>query len=109
MNFDKESKSEDFFFFFFFFLGGGGGRERRREEEEDSNQNKKKTQKTIGIRKFFVLMLYIKFQVPGSRLTAEKMLKGHDAGKNQSSMTSIKYAHLQVMTTISGKFDKNPS
>ena len=28
--------------------------------------------------------------------------------KNQSSMTSIKYAHLQVMATISGKFHKNP-
>ena len=42
------------------------------------------------------------------RLTAEKLLKGHNSGKNQSSMTSIKYVHLQVMATISGKFHKNP-
>ena len=33
---------------------------------------------------------------------------GHNSGKNQSSMTLIKYAHLQVMATISGKFHKNP-
>ena len=43
-----------------------------------------------------------------TRLTAEKLLKGHNFGKNQSSMTSIKYAHLQVMATISGKFHQNP-
>ena len=43
-----------------------------------------------------------------TRLTAEKLLKGHNSGKNQSSMTSIKYAHLQVMATISRKFHKNP-
>ena len=36
------------------------------------------------------------------------MIKGHNSGKNQLSMTSIKYAHLQVMATISGKFHKNP-
>ena len=30
------------------------------------------------------------------------------AYKNQSSMTSIKYAHLQVMGTTSGKFHTNP-
>ena len=35
------------------------------------------------------------------------MLKGSNSGKNQSSITSIKYAHLQVMGTISGKFHKN--
>ena len=28
--------------------------------------------------------------------------------QNQSSMTSIKYAHLQVMGTITGKFHQNP-
>ena len=43
-----------------------------------------------------------------TRLTAEKLLKGHNSGKNQSSMTSIKYARLQVMGTITGKFHKNP-
>ena len=43
-----------------------------------------------------------------TRLTAEKLLKGYNSGKNQSSMTSIKYAHLQVMATISGKFHQNP-
>ena len=36
------------------------------------------------------------------------MLKGHNSSKNQSSMTSIKYDHLQVMATISGKFHQNP-
>ena len=41
-------------------------------------------------------------------LTAEKLLKGHNSGKNQSSMTSIKYDHLQVMATVSGKFHQNP-
>ena len=41
-------------------------------------------------------------------LTAEKLLKGHNSGKSQSSMTSIKYAHLQVMGTIIGKFHQNP-
>ena len=29
-------------------------------------------------------------------------------GKNQSSMTSIKYYHLLVMGTITGKFHQNP-
>ena len=43
-----------------------------------------------------------------TRLTAEQLLKGRNFGKNQSSMTSVKYAHFQVMTTISGKFHKNP-
>ena len=43
-----------------------------------------------------------------TRLTAEKLLKGHYSGKNQSSMTTIKYAHLPVMATISGKFHENP-
>ena len=43
-----------------------------------------------------------------TRFTAEKLLKAHNLGKNHLSMTSIKYAHLQVMATISGKFHKNP-
>ena len=43
-----------------------------------------------------------------TRLTAEKLLKGHNSGKNQSSMTSIKYAHFQVMGTITEKFHRNP-
>ena len=51
MNFDKD----------FFWGVGGEGRRRGIPTEK-----KKKTQKTIGIRFFFVLMLYIKFQVPGS-------------------------------------------
>ena len=42
-----------------------------------------------------------------ARLTVEKLLKGHNSGKNQSSMISIKYAHLQVMGTITGKFHQN--
>ena len=43
-----------------------------------------------------------------TRLTAEQLLKGHNSGKNQLSMTSIKYDHLQVMATIPGKFHQNP-
>ena len=35
------------------------------------------------------------------------MLKGHNSGKNQLSTTLIKYAHLQVMGTITGKFHQN--
>ena len=63
MNFDKESKSEEKKIFFGVCGGGGGGGWTEREGEF---QPKKKTQKTIGTRLFFVLMLYIKFQVPGS-------------------------------------------
>ena len=36
------------------------------------------------------------------------MLIGHKSVKNQSSMTSIKYAHFQVMATMSGKVNQNP-
>ena len=43
-----------------------------------------------------------------TRLTVEQLLKGHNSGKNQSSMTPIKYAHLQVMATIYGKFHTKP-
>ena len=46
--------------------------------------------------------------VAETRLTVEKLLKGHNPGKNQLSMTSIKYAYLQVMATISIKFHQNP-
>ena len=46
--------------------------------------------------------------VAETRLTAEKLLKGHTSSINQSSMTPIKYAHLQVMATTSGKFHQNP-
>ena len=42
------------------------------------------------------------------RLTAEKLLKGHNSGKNQLKMTLIKYEHLKVMATISGNFIKIP-
>ena len=43
-----------------------------------------------------------------TRLTVEQLLKGHNSYKNQLTMTSIKYDHLQVMATISGKFHQNP-
>ena len=43
-----------------------------------------------------------------TRLTVEKLLKGQNSNKNQLSMTSIKYDHLQVMETITGKFHQNP-
>ena len=46
--------------------------------------------------------------VAETRLTVEKLLKGHNSDKNQLSMTSIKYDHLQVMATISGEFHQNP-
>ena len=39
-------------------MGGGGGGEGRRGFQPEKNP--------IGIRLFFVLMLYLKFQVPGS-------------------------------------------
>ena len=43
-----------------------------------------------------------------TRLTVEKLLKGHNSGKTQSSITSIKEVLIQVMATTSGKFHKNP-
>ena len=43
-----------------------------------------------------------------TRLTVELLLKGHNSDKHQLNMTSIKYAHLQVMATISEKFHQNP-
>ena len=46
--------------------------------------------------------------VAETRLTIEKILRGHNSDRNQLSMTSIKYDHLQVMETISGKFHQNP-
>ena len=42
-----------------------------------------------------------------TRLTVEQLLKGHNSGKNQSSTTSIKYVHFQVMATISRKSHQN--
>ena len=42
-----------------------------------------------------------------TRLTVEQLLKGHNSNKNQLSKTSIKYDHLQLMATISGKFHQN--
>ena len=36
------------------------------------------------------------------------MAKGHNSGKKQSSMTSVKYDHLQIMETITEKFHQNP-
>ena len=46
--------------------------------------------------------------VAETRLTAEKLLKGHNSSKNQLSMTSIEYEQLQVIGTITGKFHQNP-
>ena len=42
-----------------------------------------------------------------TRLTLEKLPKGHNSGNSQSSMTSVKY-YLQVIATITGKFHQNP-
>ena len=41
-------------------------------------------------------------------LTVEKLLKGYNSNKNQLSINTIKYDHLQVMETITGKFYQNP-
>ena len=92
MNLDKESKS---YFFFFFFLGGGG-----RGGEGGGFQPEKKTQKTIGIRLFFVLMLYIKFHVPGSSgsLVLHKQ-KEERTGKGHSSanvLRNLVKSHLNM-------------
>ena len=46
--------------------------------------------------------------VAETRLSIEKLPKGNNSGKNQSSMTSVKYDHLRVMETIIGKFHQNP-
>ena len=43
-----------------------------------------------------------------TRPSLEKLLKGQYSGKSQFRMTSIKYDHLEVMATISGKFHQNP-
>ena len=43
-----------------------------------------------------------------TRLTVEQLLKGHNSGKNQLGIISIKYDHFQDMATISGKFHNNP-
>ena len=43
-----------------------------------------------------------------TRFTNEQLLKDHNSGKNQLSMTSIEHDHFQVMATISGKFHNNP-
>ena len=43
-----------------------------------------------------------------TRLLVEEIVKGHNSGKNQSDMTSIKCDHLQVMRTITGKSHQNP-
>ena len=54
------------------------------------------------------MKIHRKLQEAETRLTVEKLLKGHNSGKNRSSMTSIKYDHLQVIRTIIGKFHQNP-
>ena len=42
-----------------------------------------------------------------TRLSVKQLIKGHNSGKNQLSITSIKYDHLQDMATISGKFHQS--
>ena len=46
--------------------------------------------------------------VAETRLTVEKLLKGHNSGKNQLSMTSMKYDNPPVKGTLTGKFHQNP-
>ena len=45
--------------------------------------------------------------VAETRITVEKLPKDHNSSKHQSSITSVKYDHLQVMETINGKFHQN--
>ena len=47
--------------------------------------------------------------VAETRLTVKTLLKGHNSDKNQLSITSIEYDHLQLMGTITGKFYQIPS
>ena len=42
-----------------------------------------------------------------TRLTIEKLLNGYNSSKNQLSIASIRYDHLQVMGTLTGKFHQN--
>ena len=74
MNFDKESKSEEKKNCSKGSGGGGGGGGGRLEWREGGFQSKKKC-----IHLLFVLMLYVKFQVPSSSgslvLTQTKRLK----------------------------------
>ena len=42
-----------------------------------------------------------------TRRSVKQLIKGHNSGKNQLSITSIKYDHLQVMATIPGKFHQS--
>ena len=43
-----------------------------------------------------------------TKLTVEKLLKGHNSVKNQLGRTSIIYDHLHVMKTITRKFHQKP-
>ena len=43
-----------------------------------------------------------------TRQTVEQLPKDINSGKYQSSKTSVKYDHLQVMETITRKFHQNP-
>ena len=67
---------------------------RRGGEEEGSSDRKNET---IGIRLFFVLMLYIKFQVPGSSgslvLTQSKAVT---EGKGHNSLRNSVKSHLKI-------------
>ena len=68
MSFDQESKSEEKTKLFEGVCGGGGvGRGAGAEFRPKQNKKKKKPKKKpIDICLYFVLMLYITFQVPGS-------------------------------------------
>ena len=58
--------------------------------------------------RFHLNPLKIARGVAKTRLTVEKLLKLHISSKNLLSMTWIRYDHLQVMGTITGKFHQNP-
>ena len=57
-----------------------------------------------------IIKIHLKLQEELQRqdLLLKILLKGHNSGKNQLGITSIKYDHFQVMGTITKKFHPNP-
>ena len=102
-NFDKESKS-----FFFFFLGGGGGGGEGRGG--GFQPKKRKYKKTLGIRYFFVLMLYIIFKVPGSSgsLILTKIKEVTDRHNSANVLQNSVKSHLNMDSKQSSEF-QDPS
>ena len=100
MNVDK-TKSD--------FLGGGGGEGRVKWRENGFQSEKQNNIYSLTFCAHALDPLKTARGVAETRLTVKKkMPKDHNSGKNRSSMTPIKYDHLQVMETITGKFHQIP-